>query len=132
MLGLLVTAILTSEFGWPTMFYANGALSTIWFVFWVFLVFDEPDKHPRISPEERDYIVEFAAQRKGPVTFPPLRDRLHHIKLHREGGGGRFRRDDRIVHSGGVQHFWRKGRIASFPAREKKKNINIMGNFRIF
>ncbi len=49
MLGFPLTGVLTSRFGWPTMFYTTAVISTFWFVAWIFLCFDEPAKHPRIS-----------------------------------------------------------------------------------
>lgn len=42
--------------GWPLSFYLFGACGFIWCIFWYFLVFDTPEKHPRISIEERIYI----------------------------------------------------------------------------
>ncbi|XP_064480139.1 sialin-like [Ornithodoros turicata] len=43
--------------GWPSVFYVFGFLGCIWFVFWVFLVYDSPEEHPRITQEEYDYII---------------------------------------------------------------------------
>lgn len=43
--------------GWPSIFYLLGAVGVVWFVAWTFIVYDSPLTHPRISPEERDYIV---------------------------------------------------------------------------
>nr|KAG5687655.1 hypothetical protein BaRGS_027547 [Batillaria attramentaria] len=43
--------------GWPSIFYVLGVLGLLWFVGWTFIVFDSPAEHPRISPEERDYIT---------------------------------------------------------------------------
>lgn len=43
--------------GWPLVFYLSGALGTLWFVLWWLLVYDSPAEHPRISIEERDYII---------------------------------------------------------------------------
>lgn len=34
-----------------------GAVGLVWFVLWVFLVFDSPNTHPRISEQERLYIT---------------------------------------------------------------------------
>ena len=42
--------------GWPLAFYVPGALAVVWFFFWIVLVFEDPDVHPRISPEEKQYI----------------------------------------------------------------------------
>lgn len=43
--------------GWPLVFYLSGALGTLWFILWWLLVYDSPAEHPRISIEERDYII---------------------------------------------------------------------------
>lgn len=42
--------------GWPLAFYIFGALGVVWFIFWMFLVYDSPAVHPRISEEEKNYI----------------------------------------------------------------------------
>ncbi|XP_053950346.1 sialin isoform X2 [Anastrepha ludens] len=42
--------------GWPSAFYIFGLLGIVWFAFWMYLVYDSPRKHPRISFKERDYI----------------------------------------------------------------------------
>ncbi|XP_063236032.1 sialin-like isoform X1 [Bacillus rossius redtenbacheri] len=42
--------------GWPMVFYVFGGIGVVWFIPWLFLVYDSPQQHPRISPEERDYI----------------------------------------------------------------------------
>lgn len=43
--------------GWPLAFYLFGILGIIWFIVWLYLVFDSPVAHPRISIEERNYIL---------------------------------------------------------------------------
>ncbi|XP_064113297.1 sialin-like isoform X2 [Macrobrachium nipponense] len=43
-------------FGWPAAFYLSGFLSFSWLLWWVFFMFDFPSKHPRISPEEREFV----------------------------------------------------------------------------
>ena len=45
--------IRASSFGWESAFYATGAITFAWFAFWWLLVFDTPETHPRISPEEK-------------------------------------------------------------------------------
>lgn len=42
--------------GWPLAFYLFGIVGIIWFVFWMFLVYDKPSLHPRITTKERQYI----------------------------------------------------------------------------
>jgi len=51
--------------GWPLTFYVPGALAIIWFIFWVFLVYDGPDVHPRISDDENQYIVQSTGRKQG-------------------------------------------------------------------
>ncbi|KAK7111022.1 uncharacterized transporter slc-17.2-like [Littorina saxatilis] len=55
-----VTALLCQygfDGGWPTVFYVMAAGVLAWCVSWMLLVTDSPLDHPRISEEERDYIV---------------------------------------------------------------------------
>ncbi|XP_061393726.1 sialin [Musca vetustissima] len=42
--------------GWPLAFYVFGILGIVWFAFWMYLVYDKPSMHPRISTKEREYI----------------------------------------------------------------------------
>ena len=50
------TGMLASEFGWESVFYVQGGFSLIWYVLWLFFVYDSPMHHPRISRQERDFI----------------------------------------------------------------------------
>ena len=43
--------VIIEHFGWPHMFYFSGGLTLIWAIFWYFLVFDSPSKHPTITDE---------------------------------------------------------------------------------
>ncbi|XP_028173532.1 putative inorganic phosphate cotransporter [Ostrinia nubilalis] len=43
--------------GWPLCFYLFGCLGVIWFIAWMFLVYDSPQTHPRICPKEIEYIT---------------------------------------------------------------------------
>lgn len=51
-LGLLLSGCLTSFGGWTLPFYLYGAFGILWSVGWYFLIYDRPEDHPRISPEE--------------------------------------------------------------------------------
>jgi len=43
--------------GWPATFYITGATGFIWVLAW-WWIYESPEKHPRLSREERDYIKE--------------------------------------------------------------------------
>lgn len=51
-------AVIADTMGWPAVFYITGGVSLVWVVAWVFLMHDTPDQHPRISPEEKSYILD--------------------------------------------------------------------------
>ncbi|CAI9722078.1 putative inorganic phosphate cotransporter [Octopus vulgaris] len=58
-LSTYITSLLNSNSwfgGWETPFYVFGGATFIWFIFWHFFMFNEPNEHPRISAEEVDYI----------------------------------------------------------------------------
>ncbi|ALC49104.1 MFS10, partial [Drosophila busckii] len=42
--------------GWPAAFYIFGLLGILWFIAWMYLVYDKPSEHPRITRKERAYI----------------------------------------------------------------------------
>jgi len=53
---LRITVQLTEhEILLPAGVYA-GALGVTWSILWLFLIADSPAKHPRIEPQEREYI----------------------------------------------------------------------------
>ena len=37
-------------------FYMSGSVGSLWFIFWIILIFDTPSSHPRISSSEREFI----------------------------------------------------------------------------
>ncbi|XP_025832317.1 putative inorganic phosphate cotransporter [Agrilus planipennis] len=58
--------------GWPLSFYLFGVLGVIWFIFWVFLVYDTPSSHPRIDRQEQAYILASIGpqdEEKGPIPW---------------------------------------------------------------
>ena len=46
------SGFLANEVGWEAIFYVQGGLAAIWCVLWIFLVYDSPQKHPRIDSKE--------------------------------------------------------------------------------
>ena len=59
-IGMVLTytssGVLAANYGWECPFYVIGAVTVAWFICWWLLVFDTPDKHPRIDPEELQHI----------------------------------------------------------------------------
>jgi len=53
--GMLLTGVLCDGAGWPSAFYAFGAVGCVWSVAWSFLCYDSPPTHPRISAAELEY-----------------------------------------------------------------------------
>lgn len=51
----LVAGIILA-FGWRWVFFLTGLLGIIWVLAW-WLLYDSPEKHNRITPEERDHIL---------------------------------------------------------------------------
>ncbi|KAH8319216.1 hypothetical protein KR074_002401 [Drosophila pseudoananassae] len=59
--------------GWPSAFYIFGLLGILWFGCWMYLVYDKPRDHPRISCAEREYIERsLLAQRR--IEEPDLEE----------------------------------------------------------
>jgi ACS family hexuronate transporter-like MFS transporter len=51
----LIVPFIALTMGWQSTFIITGAVGLIWLVFW-FLLYDNPQKHKKISKEEYDYI----------------------------------------------------------------------------
>ncbi|XP_057661468.1 sialin-like [Diorhabda carinulata] len=58
------------RWGWDNVFYACGILGTIWFLAWCFFVYDSPAEHPRVSHEEKEYIVSSLGETVSKVEIP--------------------------------------------------------------
>ncbi|XP_050297013.1 putative inorganic phosphate cotransporter [Anthonomus grandis grandis] len=55
--GSLVTGYVSSSWlGWPYSFYILALFSFLWSILWLFLGYDSPAVHPRITDEEKVYI----------------------------------------------------------------------------
>ncbi|KAJ1520118.1 hypothetical protein ONE63_004338 [Megalurothrips usitatus] len=60
--------------GWPLAFYVFGGLGVVWSIVWWWIIYDSPATHPKISSEERNYIITCLgpenAQSKDDGDFP--------------------------------------------------------------
>ncbi|XP_034942652.1 vesicular glutamate transporter 3-like isoform X2 [Chelonus insularis] len=43
---------------WEIVFYCTSCFGIIWYILWLFLVYDTPQQHPRISEKEKNYILD--------------------------------------------------------------------------
>lgn len=42
---------------WENVFHFCGVVGTIWYCLWLYFVYDLPELHPRIHPNEKEYIL---------------------------------------------------------------------------
>ncbi|XP_023227716.1 vesicular glutamate transporter 1-like [Centruroides sculpturatus] len=54
--GMPLCGMLTDYVGWQACFYFYGFAGLIWYIFWMWLTFEKPSKHPTITQEELIYI----------------------------------------------------------------------------
>ncbi|XP_069987233.1 sialin isoform X2 [Penaeus vannamei] len=61
-IGIIVTmpmcGFIIDSVGWPAVFYVSGCISLLWVFLWAGLMHESPLVHPRISAEEREYILD--------------------------------------------------------------------------
>jgi ACS family sodium-dependent inorganic phosphate cotransporter len=55
---LTATGWLITRYGWPSVFYAFGAVGLVWTMFWAWWIHDDPRRHPSIGPDERALLEE--------------------------------------------------------------------------
>jgi len=55
-LGMPISGFLADQVGWYAPFYFYGCAGIVWYMFWLWLAFEKPSKHPAISPREQMYI----------------------------------------------------------------------------
>ncbi|KAF2885040.1 hypothetical protein ILUMI_21156 [Ignelater luminosus] len=60
-----------SEAEWPSVFYVFGAIGTAWSIAFLLFVFEDPETHPRIQAEEKNYIQK-SLWGTAPSSSPPI------------------------------------------------------------
>ena len=69
-----ISGLMAANIGWRSVFYFFGALGCVWFIFWVFLVFNTPQNHPRITSDELRYIeTNIIRTAEDGLPFPPIK-----------------------------------------------------------
>ncbi|XP_063241946.1 vesicular glutamate transporter 1 [Bacillus rossius redtenbacheri] len=61
-LGMPLSGVLTGGISWHAPFYFYGVVGLIWYLFWLWLSFEKPSKHPTISARELMYIEQSLGQ----------------------------------------------------------------------
>lgn len=51
-----VFGFIMKQTSWENVFHFCSIVGVIWYLFWLYFVYDTPDLHPRIDPAERNYI----------------------------------------------------------------------------
>jgi ACS family sodium-dependent inorganic phosphate cotransporter len=54
---LVVAPMIAIAWGWEYIFYIFGAVGGIWYALWYFMVYKDPQSHPRITDEELEEIA---------------------------------------------------------------------------
>ncbi|GFR16013.1 vesicular glutamate transporter 2.2 [Trichonephila clavata] len=54
--GMPLSGFLTDIAGWQACFYFYGVAGVVWYVFWMWLSFEKPSRHPTITQAELIYI----------------------------------------------------------------------------
>ncbi|XP_045451671.1 uncharacterized transporter slc-17.2 [Melitaea cinxia] len=73
-----LTGPLIENFGWSSAFYVPGIIGVVWCAAWWILVYDSPTQHPRISSDEKEYILKaigdkVLSSRQNKVNLPLLK-----------------------------------------------------------
>ncbi|KAG6455048.1 vesicular glutamate transporter 1 [Manduca sexta] len=55
-IGMPLSGLLSDYIGWQAPFYFYGVSGVVWYVLWLWLVFERPSKHPSITAKEMTYI----------------------------------------------------------------------------
>lgn len=51
-----IFGFILAHMSWEWVFHLSGVLGTIWYIAWIYFVYNTPAEHPRIDYEERVYI----------------------------------------------------------------------------
>ncbi|XP_065208294.1 vesicular glutamate transporter 3-like [Planococcus citri] len=65
-----ISGFLIKLWGWPAVFYTNGIISVIWYVFWYLLVTNDPADDKCISNAEKTYILTKVKRNQEKVVIP--------------------------------------------------------------
>lgn len=68
-LATLFSGLLAHSLGWEAVFYLQGSLALLVVSVWLYWAYDSPALHPRIKPEEKEYIQSSTVIDTSPKVF---------------------------------------------------------------
>lgn len=83
-LGITCSGLIADSLGWEAVFYIQGCLSVIVVAAWLYVVYDSPELHPRISAKEREYIKSSTFTPANKVCFFACRPTEHEKEINRK------------------------------------------------
>lgn len=69
-----LSGILAQSLGWESLFYVFGAIGCVWFIAWIIIVREGPEKDRFISKDELRYIQESLNQKGKETLVYPWKD----------------------------------------------------------
>lgn len=71
-LGTAVSGVLLDYFdGWESVFYFFGIMGALWFVVFMLICYKDPESHPFIKEEEKEYLIREMGALKRDTSLPP-------------------------------------------------------------
>ncbi|XP_075232253.1 putative inorganic phosphate cotransporter [Lycorma delicatula] len=70
-----ISGLILKFLGWPSVFIIFGTVGVVWYIIWFLLCYNEPDSHPFISDEEKEFLhqaLEGVSARKDIPRLPLL------------------------------------------------------------
>jgi len=67
----LLISLIFARWGWRPVFFIIGALGFVWLVLWLW-IYRKPEKHPRCSPQELQYICSDPIPSPSPIPWVKL------------------------------------------------------------
>lgn len=74
MIAMPVCGELIKRIGWQAPFYFYGCMGIVWYLFWLWLIFEKPCKHPTIDARELMYIENSLGEKNQTHTVPTIRN----------------------------------------------------------
>ncbi|XP_060841632.1 sialin-like [Rhopalosiphum padi] len=72
MSGALCSSNIYGFGGWSLIFYVPATISILFILYWHLYLYDVPDNHPKISPEEYEYLLQNVGISEEPLVIPWL------------------------------------------------------------